>query len=58
MTSAAPISIESEELTSLQSYLLAEQARHPNATGRPTWILSAISLSTTVIADEVLELIG
>ena len=44
---------EADNLTSLQSYLLAEEDKHPNATGRLTWILSAISLSTKFIADKV-----
>ncbi len=44
---------EADNLTSLQSYLLAEESKHPDATGRFTWILSAISLSTKFIADKV-----
>lgn len=44
---------ESDNLTSLQSYLLSEEDKHPTATGRFTWILSAISLSTKFIADKV-----
>jgi fructose-1,6-bisphosphatase I len=44
---------EADNLTSLQSYLLAEEAKHPGATGRFTWILSAISLSTKFISDKV-----
>lgn len=52
-TSPAPLLTESDNLTSLQSYLLSEEAKHPNATGRLTWILSAISLSTKFIADKV-----
>ncbi|MCL4156150.1 UNVERIFIED_CONTAM: hypothetical protein GTU68_053139, partial [Idotea baltica] len=44
---------ETDNLTSLQSYLLSEEAKHPDATGRFTWILSAISLSTKFISDKV-----
>ncbi len=44
---------ESDNLTSLQSYLLSEEDKHPDATGRFTWILSAISLSTKFISDKV-----
>lgn len=42
--------IDSAKLLSIQSYLLAEEAKHPGATGRFTWILSAISLATKFIA--------
>ena len=44
---------ESDNLTSLQSYLLSEEDKHLDATGRFTWILSAISLSTKFISDKV-----
>ncbi len=37
-------------LLSIQAHLLAEEARHPQATGRLTWILSSISLATKYIA--------
>ncbi len=39
-----------QNLTSIQSYLLAEEAKHPQATGSFTWLLSAISLSAKFIA--------
>lgn len=42
--------LEQDNLLSIQSYLLAEEDKHPNATGRFTWILSAISLATKYIA--------
>lgn len=42
-----------DNLTSLQSYLLAEEARHPGASGQFTWILSAICLSTKYISAKV-----
>lgn len=45
-----PTEIRSEQLLSIQSYLLAEEALHPHASGRFTWILSAISLATKFIA--------
>ncbi|MCP3916003.1 MAG: class 1 fructose-bisphosphatase [bacterium] len=35
---------------SLQSHLLLEEAKHPEATGQFTWILSALSLSAKYIA--------
>ena len=43
----------SENLTSLQSYLLAEEAKHPEASGTFTWILSALSLSAKMISSKV-----
>jgi fructose-1,6-bisphosphatase I len=43
----------SENLTSLQSYLLAEEAKHPQASGTFTWILSALSLSAKLISSKV-----
>lgn len=39
-----------QNLTSIQSYLLMEEAKHPSATGSFTWVLSAISLSAKFIA--------
>lgn len=38
---------------SLQSYILAEETRHPGATGEFSWIISAISLAGKVIANKV-----
>jgi fructose-1,6-bisphosphatase I len=43
----------SENLTTLQSHILAEEARHPGATGKFSWILSALSLSAKVIAAKI-----
>ena len=40
----------SQNLTSLQSYLLTEEAKYPQATGNFTWVLSAISLASKFIA--------
>jgi fructose-1,6-bisphosphatase I len=45
-----PTEIRSDQLLSIQSYLLAEEAQHPEASGHFTWILSAISLATKFIA--------
>ena len=36
---------ESQNLTSIQSYLLSEESKYPGAKGDFTWVLSAISLS-------------
>lgn len=41
---------ESQNLTSIQSYLLSEESRYPEANGDFTWVLSAISLSAKFIA--------
>jgi len=40
-------------LTSIQSFLLREEAKHPHATGALTWVLSALTLSAKFIAARV-----
>jgi fructose-1,6-bisphosphatase I len=40
-------------LVTIQSHILQEQARHPEATGDFSWILSAISISAKMIAAQV-----
>ncbi|MEE2971814.1 MAG: class 1 fructose-bisphosphatase [Planctomycetota bacterium] len=42
-----------ENLVSLQTHVLAEEARHPGAQGDLSWIISAISLSGKTIANKV-----
>ena len=42
-----------DNLTSLQSHVLSEEAKHPNATGDFSWIISAISLAGKTIANKV-----
>jgi fructose-1,6-bisphosphatase I len=42
-----------ENLTTLQSHILAEEMKHPQAAGDFTWILSAITLSAKAIANKV-----
>ncbi len=42
-----------QNVTSLQSHILSEEARYPNSTGDFTWILSAISLAGKAIANKV-----
>ena len=44
---------QADNLTTLQSHILAEEARHPRATGNLSWILSALSLSAKVIASKI-----
>jgi fructose-1,6-bisphosphatase I len=43
----------SDNLMSLQSFILAEEARYPGATGEFSWIISAISLAGKAIANKV-----
>ena len=45
--------LTSDNLTSLQSHILAEEQKHPGATGEFSWIMSAISLACKAIADKV-----
>lgn len=42
-----------ENLTTLQSHILAEESRHPGATGTFSWILSATCLAAKVIATKI-----
>jgi fructose-1,6-bisphosphatase I len=48
-----PQAAHTRALTSIQSHILAEEARHPQATGDFTWIISAISLAAKTIAFKV-----
>lgn len=41
------------DLLTLQGQILAQQARHPEATGTLSWILSALSVSAKIIASQV-----
>ncbi len=41
------------EIVTLQSHILAQQAKNPHSTGTLSWILSALSISAKVIADHV-----
>ncbi|MBL8862541.1 MAG: class 1 fructose-bisphosphatase [Planctomycetes bacterium] len=42
-----------ENLTTLQTHILAEEQKHPHASGTFSWILSALALSAKVIADKI-----
>jgi fructose-1,6-bisphosphatase I len=42
-----------QPLVTIQSHVLAQQARFPEATGTLTWVLSAISISAKMIAAQV-----
>ncbi len=43
----------SDNLTTLQTHILAEEQRHPGATGDFSWILSAIALAGKTIGNKV-----
>ena len=45
--------LTTDNLTSLQTHILAEEHEHPGATGDLSWILSAIALAAKVIANKV-----
>ena len=42
-----------DNLTTLESHILAEESRHPDATGAFTWILAALTLSAKIIAGKI-----
>ena len=43
-------SLTQDNLESLQSHILAEEQKHPGATGEFTWIVSAISLILALLS--------
>ena len=45
--------VRRENLTTLQSHILAGEAQHPGATGTFSWILLALSLSAKVISAKI-----
>ncbi len=49
----APRLTARENLTTLQTHILAEEQKHPSASGTFSWILSALALSAKVIADKI-----
>jgi fructose-1,6-bisphosphatase I len=42
-----------KDIVTLQSHILAQQDKNPHSTGTLSWILSAVSISAKVIADNV-----
>ncbi len=42
-----------ENLTTLESHILAEESRYPGASGTFSWILSALTLSAKIIAAKI-----
>ena len=54
MNTATPVSKPApRELVTLQGHILQQQARHSDATGTFSWILSAISISAKMITAQV-----
>jgi fructose-1,6-bisphosphatase I len=45
--------LQPTDIVTLQAHILQQQARHPDATGAFSWILSALSISAKVIAAHV-----
>jgi fructose-1,6-bisphosphatase I len=45
--------VVTDNLVSLQSFIIEEEARHPGATGEFSWIISAISLAAKIIGHKV-----
>jgi len=52
-TTPVPRLTARENLTTLQTHILAEEQKHPSASGTFSWILSALALSAKVIADKI-----
>ena len=52
-TEAPDVATHTRSLTTLQSWILAEEAKHPGASGTFSWILSALSISAKVIASKM-----
>jgi fructose-1,6-bisphosphatase I len=53
-TPPVPITLtHGENLTTLQSHILSEQAKFPRSSGEFSWVLSALSLSAKVIAAKI-----
>ena len=48
-----PSGLEEIRIVTLQAHILSEQAKHENASGTFSWILSALSISAKIIADKV-----
>jgi len=53
MTAADALSPRSTDIVTLQAHILQQQARHPEATGQFSWILSALSISAKMISSHV-----
>ena len=50
---AKPNPLTQPDIVTLQSHILAEEARHPDATGTLSWILSAMSLAGKTISAQL-----
>lgn len=49
----APRGVVTDNLVSLQTFILEEETRYPGASGEFSWIISAISLAAKIIAHKV-----
>jgi fructose-1,6-bisphosphatase I len=52
-TNSAALAGRYGEIVTLQGHILQQEAKHPEATGALTWILSALSISAKIIASRV-----
>lgn len=52
-TQTPDVAQHTRPLTTLQSWILAEEAKHPGASGAFSWVLSALSISAKVIASKM-----
>ena len=50
---STPSGLDDVRIVTLQAHILSEQAKHENAGGTFSWILSALSISAKIIADKV-----
>ncbi|HEX2493160.1 MAG TPA: class 1 fructose-bisphosphatase [Steroidobacter sp.] len=48
-----PTTVQQAEIVTLQAHILQQQSRHPETSGAFSWILSALSISTKMIAAHV-----
>jgi len=49
----SPLLDRVHNVVTLQTHILAEERRHPEATGTFSWILSALSISAKMIAAKI-----
>ncbi len=53
VTMSAPDRPMADHFTTLESHILSEEQRHPDATGTFSWILAAMTLSAKIIAGKI-----
>ena len=52
-TSTPQAAADLRQITTLQSHILAEESKHPGASGTFSWILSALAVSAKIIASKM-----